>query len=109
MLQLSFAFSSVGEPAFRAAPQFSEANSPVIAREFFEFREPNLEQRSHSREIAALPVMKRSSELDESLKERFLRFRGAQPDFFPGFVGSEKLSGVEELNSSFELFEFVGA
>jgi len=44
-------------------------------------------------------MMKSGGNLDDALQERLFVFRRVQPDFFPGFVGLEKLHPIEMLES----------
>lgn len=95
-----------GAPVSCVAPQCSKANPLAGGRKCFEFGESGFKQRLHPCEVPAMAVMKCRRELNEPLKECFFRFSGDQPDFLPGFVRLEKFAGIEQGNSSLELFEF---
>ena len=51
--------------------------------------------------------MERRGYLDQSLQKCFLRRRGVQPDFLPGFVSFKKVARVEKLDAAREEFCFV--
>lgn len=47
--------------------------------------------------------MERGRELNQALKESFLRFVRLQPNLFPNFVCFEKLPGIKENDSVVKL------
>jgi hypothetical protein len=54
-------------------------------------------------------MVERCGNLDQPLQKSLLRRFCVQPDFFPGFVGFEKFSSVEERNAVIEDGLLLGA
>jgi hypothetical protein len=62
-----------------------------------------LQQGARTSQVASSIMVKRRSNLNDSLKKRLFGFRGLQPDLLPGFVGIKELAGVELLQSAAKL------
>lgn len=78
----------------------------MIVRKAFELRNPGGKQRSRPARVSPAVVMKGRGDLDQALKESFLRLPGAKPYFFPNLMRLEEAARIELCDTALEWITF---